>query len=354
MKHKKTLKKILFVLLVLIAYGFITFLLFYTENGKEGSNINSMGDAFWYSIVTLTTVGYGDFYPVSLAGRMVALVFIIGSVGVIGYFISQITAQVTSFLERRKLGYMGTNFENHILIIGWDKFAQQVADEVIHTGKQVGIITNDKNTIDLIHELYSTKNVYALFTDYSNLEAFEKANITQAASVFINFPNDTEILIYVLNLREKYPKLNYVVSLNNPSLRETFASAGVRYVVSKNEMASRLVASYTFEPDVAEMAESLMTTALEGKDYDMQEYYIKPENPFAGKDYLEAFVDLKIKHDCVLMGISKTSGMGRQLLKNPGKGVTIEASDYLIIMCDGLAKKKIEKLFKVTEGRLVD
>src|SRR5690606_4102240 len=122
--------------------------------------------------------------------------------------ISQITTQVSLFLERRKLGYMGTNFENHILIIGWDKFGQQVADEVIHTGKQVGIITNDKNTIELIHEAYSAKQVYALFTDYSNLEAFEKANITQAASVFINFPDDTEILIYVLNLRDKYPNLN--------------------------------------------------------------------------------------------------------------------------------------------------
>lgn len=352
--RNKFLKNALLVLGVILVYAFFTFLLFYAEHGKEGSNISSLGDALWYSIVTLTTVGYGDFYPVSFTGRMVGLVFVLGSVGVIGYFISQITAQVTLFLERRKLGYMGTNFENHILIIGWDKFAQQVADEVIHTGKQVGIITNDKSTIDLIHEAYSEKSVYALFTDYSNLEAFEKANITQAASVFINFRDDTEILIYVLNLRDKYPKLNYVVSLNNPSLRETFASAGVRYVVSKNEMASRLVASYTFEPDVAEMAESLMTTALEGKDYDMQEYWVKPENPFAGKDYLEAFVDLKMKHDCVLLGISKTGQQGRQLLKNPGTGVTIEEGDYLIMMCDGLAKKKIEKLFKVTEGRLVD
>lgn len=352
--RNKILKNILIFIGVILVYTLFTYLVYYVEHGKEGSNINTFGDALWFSIVTLTTVGYGDRYPVSLPGYLIGLVFVLGSVGVIGYFISQITTQISSFLERRKLGYMGTNFEDHILIIGWDKFGQQVADEVIHSGKQVGIITNDKNTVDLIHEAYSNKEVYALFTDYSNLEAFEKANITKAASVFINFPDDTEILIYVLNLRDKYPKLNYVVSLNNPSLRETFASAGVRYVVSKNEMASRLVASYTFEPDVAEMAESLMTTALEGKDYDMQEYYVKPENPFVNKDYLDTFVDLKMKHDCVLLGISKTNEKGRQLMKNPGKGVNIESGDYLIIMCDGAAKKKIEKLFKVTEGRLVD
>ncbi len=352
--RNKTLRNILYFFIGMLAYVSLAYLLYFIEHDKEGSNINSIGDTFWFTIVTLTTVGYGDFYPVSWPGRFIGLAFILGSIGVIGYFISQITAQISSYFERRKLGYMGTNFENHILIIGWDKFAQQVANEVINTGKQVGIITNDKNTIDLIKEAYSDKNVYALFTDYSNLQAFENANITEAASIFINFPDDTQILIYVLNLREKYPNLNYVVSLNNPSLRETFAAAGVRYVVSKNEMASRLVASYTFEPDVAEMAESLMTTALEGKDYDMLEYFVTEENPFAGKDYLDAFVDMKMKHDCVLMGLNKKTDNGRDLLKNPGKGVTIEKGDYLIIMCDGISKKKIEKLFKVTEGRLLD
>ncbi len=158
-------------------------------------------------------------------------------------------------------------------------------------------------------------------------------------------------MIYVLNLKDKYPKLNYVVSLNNPSLRETFVTAGVRYVISKNEMASRMVASYTFEPDVAEMAEALMTTALDGTDYDMQEYLVTAQNPYVAKDYLDAFIDLKVNHDCVLMGISKMQDSKRVLLKNPSKGVSIEADDYLIIMCDGVAKKKIEKVFQVSEGR---
>jgi voltage-gated potassium channel len=338
----------------LAAYIIITYILYLTESGVENSNINNLPDAFWYTIVTLTTVGYGDYYPVSTFGRIVSLVFVLGSVGIIGYLISQLTNQYSAYLEKKRLGLLGTNFEHHIIVIGWDKFGKQVVDEVVGSGKQVAIITNNKSDIDLIHEAYSNKEVFVLFTDYSNLEAFSKANVQKAATVFINFEDDTEVLIYLLNLKKRYPDLNYVVSLNNPSLKETFASAGVRYVVSKMEMASRLVASYTFEPDVALIAESIMTTALEGEEYDLLEFHVNEQNSYAGKDYLDSFIDLKVEHNCVLVGINKRQNGKRVLMKNPSKGTRIEADDYLVMICSGDAKQKIKKLFGTTEGRVLE
>ncbi len=349
-KYTTTLR----TLAAIAAYIIITYLLFLAESGKENSNINNLPDAFWYTIVTLTTVGYGDFYPVSVFGRIVSLAFVLGSVGIIGYLISQLTNQYSAYLEKKRLGLLGTNFEHHIIVIGWDKFGKQVVDEVVGSGKQVAIIVNNKNEVDLIHEAYSDKEVFVLFTDYSNLEAFTKANIEACATVFINFPDDTEVLIYLLNLKKEYPDLNYVVSLSNPSLKETFAATGVRYVVSKTEIASRLVASYTFEPDVAMMAESMMTTALEGEDYDLLEFCVMPQNPYVNQDYLDAFIDLKVKHDCVLVGINKKQHGKRVLIKNPSKGINIEEGDYLVMICSGDAKQKIKKLFHTSEGRVLE
>jgi voltage-gated potassium channel len=350
----KRQKNLLIILAALAAYVIITYLLYLAESGEKNSNINNLPDAFWYTIVTLTTVGYGDYYPVSLFGRIVGLVFIIGSVSVIGYLISQLTNQYSAYLEKKRLGLLGTNFEHHIIVIGWDKFGKQVVDEVVGSGKQVAIIVNDKATVDLIHEAYSKQEVFVLYTDYSNLDAFAKAKIEQAATVFINFPDDTEVLIYLLNLKKRYPDLNYVVSLNNPSLKETFAAAGVRYVVSKTEIASRLVASYTFEPDVALVAESIMTTALEGEEYDLLEFRVGPQNPYVNKDYLDSYIDLKVEHDCVLVGINKKKNGKRILLKNPSKGVSIEEGDYLVMICSGETKQKIKKLFGTSEGRVLE
>ena len=339
--------------LALVAYFAVTYLLYWVERDQEGTGFTHLADAFWFTIVTLSTVGYGDYTPVSPVGRIIGVIFILGSVGVLGYFISQLTAQVSVYLEKKRLGLLGTKFTNHILVIGWDKFGKEVVEEVVHSGNQVAIVCNDKSEIDLIHEAFGTKEVFALFTDYSNLEALEKANIQDAATVFINFPDDTEVLIYLLNLKKSYPDLNYVVSLSNPSLKETFAATGVRYVVSKTEIASRLVASYTFEPDVAMMAESLMTSALEGEDYDLLEYRVTEQNPYAGEDYLDAFISLKKEHDCVLVGINQKQSDGSRLLKkNPSAGLTISRDDYLILICTGTTKNKMQKLFGVSEGRL--
>ncbi|MEM9674200.1 MAG: potassium channel family protein [Bacteroidota bacterium] len=339
--------------LVLIAYFAITYLLYWVERDQEGTSFSHPADAFWFTIVTLSTVGYGDYTPVSTVGRIIGVIFILGSVGILGYFISQLTTQVSAYLEKKRLGLLGTKFTNHILVIGWDKFGKEVVEEVVHSGNRVAIVCNDKTGIDLIHEAFDGKHVFALFTDYSNIEALEKANIQEAATVFINFEDDTEVLIYLLNLKKAYPNLNYVVSLSNPSLKETFAATGVRYVVSKTEIASRLVASYTFEPDVAMMAESLMTSALEGEDYDLLEYRVTQQNPYLNQDYLDAFISLKKDHECVLVGINKKQSDGSRLLKkNPPTGVNIAEDDYLILMCNGDTKNKLQKLFGVSEGRL--
>ncbi|MEM6841890.1 MAG: potassium channel family protein [Bacteroidota bacterium] len=346
-------KNLYYVGLALAAYLLVTYLLYWVEHDQEDANITELNDAYWYTIVTLSTVGYGDYYPTTGVGKFIGLLFIVGSVSILGYLISQLTTQVSVYLEKKRLGLLGTKFTNHILVIGWDKFGKEVVEEVVHSGQRVAVICDDKSEIDLIHEAFDSKQVFALFTDYSNVEALEKANIRESATVFINFSDDTEVLIYLINLKKTYPDLNYVVSLDNPSLKETFAATGVRYVVSKTEIASRLVASYTFEPDVAMMAESLMTSALEGEDYDLLEYRVTEQNPYLNQDYLDAFISLKKDHDCVLVGINKKQANGSRLLKkNPSAGVTIAEDDYLILICTGTIKSKMQKLFGVPEGRL--
>lgn len=83
------------------AYALLLCLLVAAEAGREGATIDSLPRAVWYSLVTLTTVGYGDLYPVSPLGRAVGGVFLLLSTGLLALLIGLIFSAVTGRLYPR-------------------------------------------------------------------------------------------------------------------------------------------------------------------------------------------------------------------------------------------------------------
>ena len=67
------------------------------EENAPHSNIHTIGDALWWAVVTVTTVGYGDFYPITVVGRLVAVGLMIGGIAVLGV----VTASVASWLVQQ-------------------------------------------------------------------------------------------------------------------------------------------------------------------------------------------------------------------------------------------------------------
>lgn len=338
-----------------IRIGLVSFLIYLTlinilvlsERNVEGASINNIFDALWYSIVTLSTVGYGDYYPVTAIGKTIGLVFVFSSLGVLGYLISQLTVKLTQYMEDKKNGLFGTKMENHIVLIGYNKFSNNILQQIVTTGIKVAIVTNKKEDVDIIADNYDKNSVFTLLTDYNNFDVLEKVNISKASKVFINFDNDTEMLVYILDLKNHFSDLEIIVSLNNTNFQNTFQSAGVLYAVSREEIASKLVASYIFEPDVASFTEDLMASAKRGDDFDMIELRVSSENPYVNNDYDFAFTDIRSSYSSVLLGIYKNE----KLYKNPTEPMTISEDDYLVIMTNGDGSSKLKEDFRVEEGR---
>ena len=80
------------LVLVLVIFGGAT-ITYLAERGDEGSNLDSFGDALWWTAVTTTTVGYGDHYPITAQGRAVALVLMVLGVGLLSVVTANVAAQ---------------------------------------------------------------------------------------------------------------------------------------------------------------------------------------------------------------------------------------------------------------------
>jgi voltage-gated potassium channel len=348
----RTKKNILYVSIFIGIYLLIVTIIWLNEQSSTDSksNIKSFVDALWYSIITLTTIGYGDFFPVTTIGRIAALFFVLGSVGILGFIIGQISNKITKIMEDKKLGYNGTKYENHVVIINWNSFGQQILSEIVNADQKAVVVTKSKEDVDSIYNMYGDEKVFVLHSEYFDLNSMEKANLAKSHTVLLNFLDDTENLVQLISLKTKYPTLCYVISLNNPSLKETFKSLGVTFTLSKNEVAAKLVASYVFEPQVAGMTEGLMSSGTREDDLGMMQFKVVNGNEFLGFNCQDLFIELKKQLNVILVGISKFNSGTHTLIKNPGNDQRVDVNDYLVVLGTKNSKKNIIAKFKVDEG----
>ena len=341
------MKKHIIYPFILVIYLSLLTILVLSEKDVEGSTIHNFGDGIWYLLVTVSTIGYGDYFPISPIGKMVGIVFIFSSLGVMGYLISRLTIKLNQYMEDKKAGLHGTKMQNHIVIIGYDKFSSHIIKQIVPTGRKVAVVTNKKDDLELIKTTFDSNDVFCLFIDFDNFELLEKVNIRASSKVLVQFDNDTDMLVYVLHLKSQYECLNIVVSLDNPSLRKPFLSAGVLHAISKDEIAANLVASYIFEPEVAQLTEDIMFSATSKYDFDIMEFRVNTENPYVGRDYNSTFIEMRELYNCVLLGIYHKG----KLFKNPSHDLIIAENDYLVIIANGETKKEIQSVFKTEQGR---
>ncbi len=350
MKQPNYKQAIITIGILVLIYGSFISILLTLESGVPNSKINNLQDAMWYLVETLTTVGYGDALPVTYWGRMIGFVFLLSSLGVYGFIIGQIANFMSTLKEQRELGLNGTAFKNHVVIIGWNDFAQSVISHLIGAGRQVAVITKDRASIDIIREYYPADDVFTLYSDYNNFDLLEKANVKDASVVFINLNDDTEKLVYIINIKKRYKDLNYVVTLDNGNLKNTFINAGVTYAISKNEISSKLLASYIYEPDVAFFSEEIIAYAHDDDEYDMKQFLINEQNPFLGMPYEKVFFDLKKQCNVVLIGLVRSNEGKRVLYKNPEGGMAIQQNDYLLMLMDRKGQDRLKRVFNIVEG----
>ncbi len=336
------------ILLGVVIYLALVVALAVSESRIAGASIKNFGDSVWFSIVTLATVGYGDKFPVSTTGKFIGAAFVLSSLGLLSTIISKTSSIINEKMEKKKMGYFGTDFSDHIVIIGYDKFARSIIRILCEEEKKVVLVSDNRDEIGKLYESFSKKFFFAVFADYNDSAQIQKAALDKANTVFVNLKSDTDKLITILNLKKLHPNLKYMVTLEDQNLKDTFESAGVTYIISKEEISSKLIASYIFEPFAAKYTLDIMEGAKSDDDYDVQQYVVTGENEYVGKNYGFLFNDVKQRTNALPIGIYKRSV--NDILKLPDDSLKIEQGDYILIITNKSSKDAMEELFGVKQG----
>jgi voltage-gated potassium channel len=240
-------------------------------------------------------------------------------------------------------------FDHFVTILGWDTFSESITGQLLASSNRVVIITDEEGDRVDIEETFSSDAVHVAVMHFSNFDRMKAIGIGASRSVFLNLESDEEDLIAILRMKGHFSGLDYMVALTDEKLEQTFRSAGVTYAVSRYNISSKVLASYLYEPDVAEYTEDLLTATEEENDHDIQQYRVTGSSPAAGDTFLGVMKILRSNHGCVPIGLKKEDG---PLLKVPAPDVVVGENDYVLLITDKTSEAGIEEFFGSREGIL--
>ncbi len=350
----------------LFAFVFIiSSLLFYAFEYEEEkdrddsySGPEDLFDSFWYGIVTLSTVGYGDRFPSTTEGKIAAFFLIIFTFTFLGALIGMVSDAVMEARKREELGMDKTKFRKHIVICGWTDISKVSLAELLAAGQNVVVITTEQDQIPKIRDMGSKKNLYIVYGDLTNAKVLERANVEGARTAIVATGDDTESLIAALTIKSLNPNTRLIVSISEEELKKTLYTAGVTYVSSPSEMTGRLVASAAFEPEVALFVEDITSATDSG--FDLQQYTLGSES-FGKGISVKQFRDKMSSMDGpLLVGVSKyspkkgtlkESPSNWELHPNPDGKIKLKVNDIIIVLGDDEQNDRLAKMIKTQQGR---
>ena len=346
--------KIIRIAATLIGIYLIAALIIYAiESPEEGAMIRSYPQALWYTLVTASTVGYGDLYPVTHMGKVAGGLLIIASVGLLGFVVGKFGEYAVANNRRKFLGMDGTDFTGHYLVIGWNDLARTVIKEMIVAGFRVAVLTQDEKDIAEMRSVFTDpKTFFVSFGLYQDDAAMERLNIGRAAGAVLLTGDDTTTLVTVLHLRQLNPELKITAYIMNSQLKKTVENAGVSYVISPNEVLGRLIASAAFEPDVSSFMEAILSATTADDDMDLQEFRLLPGHQLVGMSCLDANNLLVERAGSQLVSYSRLRDGQWEVVRGHAIHDILQAEDYLIVLANKSSAERTASFLGVRQGRV--
>jgi voltage-gated potassium channel len=314
----------------------------------NGGHFDKLQDAFWFCIVTMSTVGYGDVYPVTAAGRAITGFFILFTLGTLGLLITAVSEAVMEVKRMEEHGLIGTRMKGHVIVCGFNAMARAALAELVAQDRPVALLCESQAEIEAARDFKKGGGMFITSGEPSQELFADRLNAKEADAVIVAMSDDTRNLIATLNMKAVNPNARLVVALQREELRQTLLAGGVTYIASPNELSGRLVASAAFEPEVALLLEDLMSSEVGGSD--MQQY---TAGDLGGRTVGELH-KLLIELDGPLMvAIAKRTGNGNgfEVLPNPARDLRVEREDQVIVISNDEQAARLEGKFSMRQGR---
>ena len=316
----------LLTLLTLSAFFiFIAGIMLYVfEGDNDNPNIHNLFDAFYWALITISTVGYGDISPVTTEGRVVTMMIILTGIGLISFVTSII---VSSFSER--LGILREDRivnslakkESITVICGFGLLGRLVAKELAKEGVDFVVIEKEEHMAQLAYSM-GYKSICA---DATSEKVFSQLKVkTNVSHVLCLTSDDIQNTFIAVNVKSLNPNVYVTARCSDEEIAQKMRFADVNQVIMPEEIAGMMASVYVGEP----VAFEVLLSIIEQKEkIQIDEMEVLPGSFAEGKTVSQInFDELRI----ILLGVLR--GEKKEFVFNPKEDFELHSGDNLVFI----------------------
>jgi voltage-gated potassium channel len=297
-------------------------------------------DSLYMTVITLTTVGFGEVHPLSEPGRVFTIGLIVLGVGISAWAVSS-AAEVmlgeafwTAFQQRRVREQVA-EMQDHYVVCGYGRLGRQIVRDLDVRGEPFLVVDIDPR---LEAELLE-KRVPHLIADASQDEALREAGVDRARGLVACADSDATNVLMILTAREMNPRLLIVARANNESVEPKLRRAGADRMVTPEAIGGHRLALALLRPVVHDFFTRVFSVGAEN-EIDIGQVTIQSNSAFHGQTV--ATCDLRRVRNVSILAIRKTEG-GFDM--TPSADRVLSAGETLILIGPAEAIYELEAMY---------
>ena len=301
-------------------------------------------DAFYMTLMTLTTVGYGEVHPLSFHGRLFASFVML--VGVAGVFVSfailgdtLLRLELADYFGRRRRTRMLQHIEGHYIVCGAGRVGRSVVLELLRGGVQVVLIDNDPERVKWGEAL----GIPTLTADASKDETLRQARVETAVGLVAAISSDAENVYVTLSAKVLSPSVHIAARASDAQAEEKLRRAGAATVLTPYTYIGHRLAQSLLRPHVVSFLDVASTFGKTDLDLDIEQLRVAPSSQLSSRTLAEA--NLGRTYGVIVLAVRRAGGT---MEFNPQADVRLEAGDVLIAMGERQKLRRIETELNVT------
>jgi len=280
-------------------------------------------DSFYMSVITMSTTGFKEVYPLSAGGKIFTSFLIIAGVITFAYTGSK-AAQIIiekQVFRRRKMDKILGGMKNHYIICGYGRMGKHICDSLHESKTPFIVIENDHDQIDTLIE----KQFPFIEGDATNDDIIIHAGIKRAKGFAAVIRTDAENVFATLSAKELNPAVYVVSRAIEEGTEQKLKKAGADRVVKPYELSSTRLVQLLLRPGVSDFID--VVSAKNNKEIHLEEINLCDCSELVGKKLMET----TIKKELSIMVIAITREDGT-LVYNPEASIKFESNDKIIVI----------------------